>query len=205
MQALEPFSRGTQQWSLEEFVRIANHLIPLVLSEFSDPEVEEINPRLVRYYATQGLMDKPLKEGRESRYLYRHLLQLLVVRRLLAEGYSTGSIISRVITLADEELEALLQGGLQLSLEAPNPALSFLQSLQKGKRQSATPSRAASSKYPIPSPPLTSDWSRIEIAPGLELHIRNDFQWPSSSQERQSLINHITQLLVQWMHRRRKS
>ncbi|HZJ09143.1 MAG TPA: hypothetical protein VFD39_05570, partial [Trueperaceae bacterium] len=70
-------------WSLDEFVEHTNRLLPELLpKESSKRAADPVNQRLVRHYATQGLLDEPLKEGREARYLYRHLLQLLVVRRL---------------------------------------------------------------------------------------------------------------------------
>ena len=39
---------------------------------------EVISPRTVRLYATQGLIDRPGKEGRSAVYGHRHLLQLLL-------------------------------------------------------------------------------------------------------------------------------
>lgn len=38
---------------------------------------EEITPRTVRLYATEGLIDRPDKDGRRAVYGQRHLLQLL--------------------------------------------------------------------------------------------------------------------------------
>jgi DNA-binding transcriptional MerR regulator len=43
---------------------------------------EEVNSRTVRLYATQGLIDRPGKEGRHAVYGRRHLLQLLLIRNL---------------------------------------------------------------------------------------------------------------------------
>ena len=109
-------------WSLDELVDHANRLLAEVLpKDASGRVVEGVNPRLVRHYATQGLVDEPLKEGREARYLYRHLLQLLVVRRLLAEGH-TSALAKRVIEgRADEELESLLAGHLTVQLVPERP------------------------------------------------------------------------------------
>src|SRR5690625_4479966 len=104
-------------WSLDDFVEQANLLLPHVLpKDASKRAAESVNQRLVRHYATQGLLDEPLREGREARYLYRHLLQLLVVRRLLAEGLSAAVIGRALEGRTDAELEGLLTDQLRLDL-----------------------------------------------------------------------------------------
>lgn len=108
-------------WSLDEFVEQANSILPdLLPKDAGKRAAEPVNQRLVRHYATQGLLDDPLKEGREARYLYRHLLQLLVVRRLLAEGF-TAAVVGQVLERrSDQELEGLLSGRLRIEL-VPQP------------------------------------------------------------------------------------
>ena len=75
-------------WSLEEFVDAANRLLPGFLPAAEDRPGsagkvrDEVNIRLVRHYANLGLLDDNAREGREARYGFRHLLQLLLVRRL---------------------------------------------------------------------------------------------------------------------------
>ena len=64
---------------------------------------EEISPRTVRLYATQGLIDRPGKEGRSALYSQRHLLQLLLIRSLARRGLSLAAI-APLCGLADEEL-----------------------------------------------------------------------------------------------------
>src|SRR5690606_11381868 len=104
-------------WSLDDFVEQVNRLLPdLLPKDAGKRAAEPVNQRLVRHYATQGLLDEPLKEGREARYLYRHLLQLLVVRRLLAEGF-TAAVVGQVLAnRGDDELEGLLSGQLRIDL-----------------------------------------------------------------------------------------
>ena len=41
-----------------------------------DPD--KTNERLVRYYAAEGVIDRPDRIGRDATYNYRHLLQLLL-------------------------------------------------------------------------------------------------------------------------------
>lgn len=204
MNRLHSIAQTRPQWSLEDFVQVANDLLPQFLPPVSAGRVEEVNPRLVRYYTTQQLLEKPLKQGREARYTYRHLLQLLVVRRLLTEGLSVSAIGNLVSTKSDRDLEALLQGGVQLTVEAANPALAFLQQIQS---RSATPAALPSSaNLPDDSTDSASaSWMRIEILPGLELHLREDFIYPSSPQEQHNVLQMIAQRLTVLTHRKPSS
>lgn len=52
----------------------------------------KINLRLVRYYATEGVIDKPDRLGREAAYNYKHLLQLVLARLLAEENTPLESI-----------------------------------------------------------------------------------------------------------------
>lgn len=181
-----------QQWSLEAFVDLANELLPTYLP--ADDRVgrsrSDVNPRLVRHYTSQGLLDKPERVGKTARYTYRHLLQLLVVRRMMAEGYAAAAIDRFAIEKPNVELEALLQGGVQLTTEVANPALSFLHQIQ-AKTQVKRRSRPSPSSSPEPSSSPPTRWERQDILPGLELHVRSDFQPPRSQRERDALMRLI--------------
>ncbi|MCX5946907.1 MAG: MerR family transcriptional regulator [Cyanobacteria bacterium] len=96
---------------------------------------EEISPRTVRLYATQGLIDRPGKEGRNAVYTHRHLLQLLLVRALARRGLSL-SAIAPLCVLADAELEQQLEqldgeGATAIAFSPPssNEALDYLRDL----------------------------------------------------------------------------
>lgn len=55
-----------------------------------DPE--KTNERLVRYYVSEGVVDRPDRQGRDAAYFYRHLLQLLNARRMVEKGMSLSVI-----------------------------------------------------------------------------------------------------------------
>lgn len=198
------FSQAPKPWSLDEFVEIVNGLLPQFLpEEKSHTRVrEEMTSRLVRHYTGMGLLDEPLKEGREARYLYRHLLQALLVRRLLVEGYGASAIDNLAKSKTNQELEALLQGGVVLTLTPANPALNFLQEIQQRSAKSApAPSqsrkvgKADDSNLEKTALPTPSVWTRLVILPGLEVHVRNDFLLPSTHQEQENLWQRILQSL----------
>ena len=51
-----------------------------------DIDAEKTNERLVRYYQTEGVLDRPDRHGRDSAYHFRHLVQVLNARRMVANG-----------------------------------------------------------------------------------------------------------------------
>ena len=69
---------------------------------------EEISQRTVRLYTTQGLIDRPGKDGRSAIYGRRQLLQLVLIRYLARRGLSL-SAIAPIAALSSEELELQLQ------------------------------------------------------------------------------------------------
>ncbi len=88
-----PAAAADQAYGLEQLLALAGERLG-----------EEINARTVRLYATQGLIDRPGKEGRNAVYGRRQLLQLLLIRTLARRGLSL-SAIAPLVALADEELE----------------------------------------------------------------------------------------------------
>jgi DNA-binding transcriptional MerR regulator len=207
MNILQQLAKNNPSWSLEEFVEVANNLLPQFLpAQKGNTRVrEEVTPRLVRHYTTLGMLDEPLKDGRYAVYTYRHLLQILVVRRLLTEGFGANAIDQLATQKDNTELENLLAGGVQLSVTTANPALAYLQQIQK--KQSSVPPAPVSPAPPIESANLKTDatsWIRIEILPGLEIHVREDFSYPNSLSEQQNLLQYIAQKLKDFAIHKRK-
>lgn len=202
MKTLRQVAGNDPGWSLDELVAVANELLPQFLpTQRAHTRIrEDVTPRLVRHYTGQGLLDEPLKSGRYAVYTYRHLLQVLLVRRLLAEGYGASAIGDLAVSKTDAELEILLDGGVQLTVEAANPALGFLEQIRR--RQSvpiAEPTQDNLKGFTVPPSPSpnsrSTHWKRVEILPGLELHIREDFNPPNSPHERQNLLQLMTHIL----------
>jgi len=101
---------------------VANGLLPDYLpKDAAGRAADDVNPRLVRFYTTEGLLPEPHKEGREARYVYDHLLALLLVRKLLAEGFGSAAIRKVLSGRRRAELEALLQDEVRVEL-APSQA-----------------------------------------------------------------------------------
>lgn len=76
-----------------------------VLSKAMGLKSEKLTERLIRYYASEGVLDKPDRLGREAAYHFRHLLQLLTARRLVDEGVSLIAISKFNLNKSTDELE----------------------------------------------------------------------------------------------------
>ena len=103
---------------------------------------EEISPRTVRLYATQGLIDRPGKEGRSAVYGHRHLLQLLLIRSLARRGLSLAAI-APLCGLPDPELEqqlAQLEAQGEAIPHQSNAALNYLRDLKSSLISAPPPS-----------------------------------------------------------------
>lgn len=204
MLQLKDLSERNQVWNLDEFVAQANALLPYYLPEDGSASRvrEEVNARLIRHYASLRMISPPLRTGREVRYEYRHLLQLLVVRRLLASGYGASAIDDLALNRTNEELTAILEGGAEITITPANPALAYLDAIRNRTQQ-------ATAKPEIPAPAALptqrntdSRWTRFEILPGIELHVNDSFSVPKSRKEQENLLQAINQKLIQ-IHQRR--
>jgi DNA-binding transcriptional MerR regulator len=74
--------------------------------------------RAVRYYTTLGLIDRPAAMlGRTALYGPRHLLQLVAIKRLQAQGLSLRDVQERLLGASDADLAAVAR----LPTEPPGP------------------------------------------------------------------------------------
>ncbi|HEX7956283.1 MAG TPA: MerR family transcriptional regulator [Pyrinomonadaceae bacterium] len=142
--------------------------------------------RTVRFYLSEGLVPPAEeKQGTASVFGYRHLLRLLVVKKLQAEHLPIRAIRDVVGDKTERQLERLLgadeeRGGVTA---ARGEALGYLESiLRKGPRASmpaasSPPPPAAQSASPSAAPPRET-WARVELEPGLEVHVSDSYRAP---------------------------
>lgn len=95
------------EFSLVELVNISQSLIERMTPPPSDGRVAPIpDARTVRYYQTIGIISKPSRyDGRNAVYGYLHLLQLIVIKLLQAEGLSLAQIQGVLVQATQDELE----------------------------------------------------------------------------------------------------
>lgn len=99
----DKFSKWTGG-SAEELADIANQ----VLSETEVPDAD-LNERLVRHYVTMGVIDPAVRRGRDAIFSLRHLVQLMVVRKLLAERLSLSQIRDLFRTIDWNQADAVAE------------------------------------------------------------------------------------------------
>jgi MerR-like DNA binding protein len=81
-------------WTIDELVQQVSKTLAEQGVQAPSGRVTAVpDRRLIRWYATIGLLDRPLPtRGRVARYGERHLLQLVAVKRRQAEGRSLAEI-----------------------------------------------------------------------------------------------------------------
>ena len=162
---------------------------------------EDLNPRTIRLYATEGLIDRPGRDGRHAVYGERQLRQLLLIRSLAQRGLSL-SAIAPLAAASDDDLDAQLA---DLLPEAPdaiaaamppplieeNQALAYLQELPS----TAARGRSSSRRRLSSTPTTSSHWQRFVLAPGVELHLSDDVAIPPPGRRRQRWLQQLNQAL----------
>ncbi|MBB4915989.1 helix-turn-helix domain-containing protein [Streptosporangium saharense] len=112
------------------------------------------NERLIRWYATIGLLDPPTsRRGRVALYGRRHLLQLVAVKRRQAEGLTIAEIQAELAGASDQALETIAD------LPSPPPAPPAAKSESTRPRFWAKPPRT----------PHPTQVNGVRLAPGVTL------------------------------------
>ncbi len=127
-----------------------------------------ISVRTIRLYLQRQLLPRPPFMGSVTRYERRHLAWLLAIRRLrMTEKSTLAAIRTRLQALSEHELEAFATEGLPagpvaspVGVVTPSPSSHALEDI--------TP------RGPDFLGPHVRRWARIELALGLELHVRDD-------------------------------
>lgn len=96
-------------WTLDELVgRVSAVLATVAYPGSPNGRVRELpDRRAVRWYTTTGLVDRPVMQGRSATYRTRHLLQIVAVKRLQAQGLSLAEIQAKLAGATDETLRRL--------------------------------------------------------------------------------------------------
>jgi DNA-binding transcriptional MerR regulator len=170
--------------------------------------------RTVRYYLSEGLLSPAEdKQGTASVFGYPHLLQLLVIKKLQAEHLPIRKIKQLVSGRSERELERLI--GTDAKSGAKNEALDYLESLLRSSGVSTPPPSLKAAPPPAalfsqPSSPRlqpqtsAGSWERVEIEPGLELHIRSDYRAPREAQEGERLARTVIEIISRRLGKRGK-
>jgi len=98
-------------WTLDELVRRAGEALAAQEVRVPNGRVTPLpDRRVVRWYSTIGLVDRPLAyRGRTALYGPRHLLQVVAVKRRQAEGRSLAEIQAELTGATDSTLRNVAQ------------------------------------------------------------------------------------------------
>ena len=186
--------RGRKYVGLPEFARVGEQVLAEMGLEQARGTVTSVpDERTIRYYMAEGLVQTPEeKQGTASVFGYLNLLQLLTVKKLQAEHLPIRKIRELVAGKSEQELETLLGIGNTAKKSRETDAKRYLESLlAPSSAPAAAPLKEAA---PPPQTDQSQSWQRVEIEPGLELHIRSDYAPPTSARTKSLLEKAIHRL-----------
>jgi DNA-binding transcriptional MerR regulator len=145
--------------------------------------------RTVRYYIAEKMLPGPGSRGKGANYTEEHLLRLRLIRRLTERRAPLAEIRAVMARVTGDEVRALLaeEDARAETLERATQAVSpraYISALLDQARAPETPPSAPQPQQPSASPlsaappagtpptTPTSAWRRVELAPGVELHIQ---------------------------------
>jgi DNA-binding transcriptional MerR regulator len=106
--------------------------------------------RAVRFYVSNGLLDRPEGTGTAATYNYRHLLQLLAIKIRQREGQTLEVIKREMRETTGDQLERRIAQSLAPALGVRADAAVALDDQR------------------------TFAWRRLPVADGIEIHVRDD-------------------------------
>ena len=125
--------------SAEDLARVATRIcVGLGLGAATD--TDELSARLVRDYAQREILARPERLGKEAIYTWRHLVELVAARALVADGWPLAKVTQHFALTPLEDLLLLVPGQGR-----PNPALTAARRIRESTlasgeaRESAAP------------------------------------------------------------------
>jgi len=189
--------KGRKYVGLPEFAQAGGRVLGEMDLEQARGTVTSVpDERTIRYYMAEGLIQTPEeKQGTASVFGYLNLLQLVTVKKLQAEHLPIRKIRELVAGRSEQELETLLGiGGASSKKNRDSEAKRYLESLLAPAHIDAAPAGEPPAAFSLrqsaapSSQELDQSWQRVEIEPGLELHIRSDYSPPATTGKTRSLL-----------------
>jgi DNA-binding transcriptional MerR regulator len=135
-------------------------------------ELTGVSARTLGKYTSLGLVPRPVGGGRRARYGEVHLLLLLAIDKLHTEGVrEIDELRARLDAMSDEDLDAYTTSEGDGAGKAANGRGGVIRDLGDDDTTVALPTFAAGAEGGAPTPVR---FTRHELAPGLELHLRDD-------------------------------
>jgi DNA-binding transcriptional MerR regulator len=115
---------ATTLWTLDELSDAVARALAVGYDGQASGRVRDVpDRRTIRYYTTLGLIDRPAAmRGRTALYGRRHLLQLVSIKRLQAQGLALAEVQARLLGRTDAELAEVARLPVEADQAAPEPA-----------------------------------------------------------------------------------
>lgn len=181
--------KGRKYVGLPEFARVSEEILAEMGLEQERGTVTSVpDERTIRYYMTEGLIQTSgERQGTASVFGYLNLLQLLTVKKLQAVHLPIRKIRELVAGKSEQELEIML--GVRGTAGRKTEAKQYLETLlASAPSQPLRETAAPPLPPPQPAAAQSHSWQRVEIEPGLELHIRSDYSPPGTGSRTRSLL-----------------
>jgi len=159
-------------------------------------EKSGVSIRTIRFYITEGLLPSPQVRGRNAAYTSEALDRLILIGRLKDAHLPLKEIRAQLDALTPDRIHRLAQQQDQdITIQSkaydsaaapaePDTALNYISRILDARsaylaaeppRPILRPPQPPAARSPRPAEPPES-WRRIEIAPGVELHVREPLE-----------------------------
>jgi DNA-binding transcriptional MerR regulator len=101
-----------QRWRIDELAKLAEKALAQASYDGQGSgRVRDVpDVRTIRYYITLGLLDRPSEmQGRTAFYGRKHLLQLVAIKRLQAQGLSLVDVQQQMLGIGPKKLASLAE------------------------------------------------------------------------------------------------
>jgi DNA-binding transcriptional MerR regulator len=133
-----------------------------------------VSPRTVRFYIARGLIPRASGRGRGPHYGEDHLWRLVAIRALRGQGVELRLLRERLRALEaldDTAVEVWADPGWSPPAEAPHwVRLAHARLIREVARRAERAGAVA-----------RTAWTRVELAPGLELHVSSAHTLPQAN------------------------
>ncbi len=178
---------------LSIIIRMSENTFHLSIEELA----ERVNTpvRTVRYYITEGLLPGPVGRGKATVYSEEHLLRLGLIRILADQHRPLAEIHQLVNRLSLAEIRALLAEEEQrvkaLTRESQQASpqeyvATLLKNAQTNRLPAAPRIHERTASYGNAPAQVAEAWKRIELAPGVELHVKE-----GAEEQERSLVERL--------------
>jgi len=136
--------------------------------------VTGVTRRTIRYYVAIGLLPPGEEQGSRRIYSQRHIGRLQLIRKLKDQFLPLDEIKKRMSGLTDEDIALMFSK--TVAQRVTEPRMLYDLSLRYCEKSPTPPEQTGpSSHHQRKNRELrSSNWRREELAPGVELHVKED-------------------------------